>query len=346
MNCYLSRNYKGLGSAGNKAKTDIEKIMADMGFKNVGLPQTTYNSKVKHFLFTLMGVLKSPFGLHKGDILVLQYPLKKYFSAVCNMAHMRGAYVVVVIHDLGSFRRKALTEAKEISRLNHADYIIAHNDVMKMWLKAHGCTAEVATLGIFDYLSDTVAPVRNAPSKPLCVTYAGALSLRKNKFLYEWGKYISGFKVRLYGNGFDADAAQNGEVFEKMGFIESDELIATAKGDFGLVWDGSSPDSCTGNWGEYLRFNNPHKTSLYIRCHLPVVIWSEAALAPFVRDNGIGLCISSLAELGERLAAVTPDDYARMQENIIRVSRLLSEGHYFKAAVTEAVDFFCPDTPI
>ena len=42
------------------------------------------------------------------------------------MAHMRGARVVVIIHDLGSFRRKALTPEKEICRLNHADYIIAH----------------------------------------------------------------------------------------------------------------------------------------------------------------------------------------------------------------------------
>ena len=40
MNCYLSRNYKGLGSAGNKAKTDMEKIMKDMNFRNVGLPQS------------------------------------------------------------------------------------------------------------------------------------------------------------------------------------------------------------------------------------------------------------------------------------------------------------------
>ena len=41
MNCYLSRNYKGLSSAGNKAKTDIEQIMKDLSFKNVGLKQTT-----------------------------------------------------------------------------------------------------------------------------------------------------------------------------------------------------------------------------------------------------------------------------------------------------------------
>lgn len=131
MNCYLSRNYKGLSSAGNKAKTDIEQIMKDLSFKNVGLKQTTYRNKVFSFLFTLAGVLKAPFCLHRGDYLVLQYPLKKYFTFVCNMAHQRGAKVIVIIHDLGSFRRKALTVKQEISRLNHADYIIAHNEKMK-----------------------------------------------------------------------------------------------------------------------------------------------------------------------------------------------------------------------
>ena len=82
MNCYLSRNYKGLSSAGNKAKTDIEQIMEKMSFRNVGLRQTTYTNEVLSFLATLTGVLKSPFCLHKGDKLVLQYPLKKYFSFV------------------------------------------------------------------------------------------------------------------------------------------------------------------------------------------------------------------------------------------------------------------------
>ena len=49
MNCYLSRNYKGLSSAGNKAKTDIEQIMKDLSFINVGLKQTTYRNKVLSF---------------------------------------------------------------------------------------------------------------------------------------------------------------------------------------------------------------------------------------------------------------------------------------------------------
>lgn len=60
-NCYLSRNYKGIDAAGNKAKTDIEQIMESNGFVNVGLRQTRYTNFILAFLATLAGVLKLPF---------------------------------------------------------------------------------------------------------------------------------------------------------------------------------------------------------------------------------------------------------------------------------------------
>ena len=335
---FLSRNYKGLGSAGNKAKTDIERIMERMGFKNAGLQRTTHNGTLPHFFLTLFGVVVSFFRLGKGDVLVLQYPLKKYFSFVCRMAHWHGAKVIVQIHDLGSFRRKALSVDKEIRRLNRADYIIAHNESMKQWLIAHMCNAKLGTLGIFDYLSETRSNNTMEPSTPYYIIYAGSLNPRKNTFLYDWGEYINHFGVKLYGNGFELSRAKGADKFQPMGFVKSDELIASARGHFGLVWDGTSVDACSGDFGEYLKYNNPHKTSLYIRCGLPVIIWKEAALAPFVRDNGIGICVGSLRELDQRLSDLTPKQYQAMKDNVCRMSQQLAEGHFFKLAVLKALE--------
>ena len=337
MNCYLSRNYKGTSNAGNKAKTDIEQILKEMSFKNVGLQQTTYTNKALHFMLTLLGVLKCPFCLHKGDKLVLQYPFKKYFTFVCNLAHARGAKVIVVIHDLGSFRRKALGIEQEIERLNHADYIIAHNEKMKAWLEEHGCKAQLGTLGIFDYLSETQASPKKEIRKPYSVLYAGGLSPRKNAFLYEMGAYIQSFSFNLYGNGFETDKAKGKEHFQYMGFVKSDQLIATAKGDFGLVWDGASLDACTGDFGEYLQYNNPHKTSLYIRCGLPVIIWEKAALAGFVEKNGIGFSIGSLKELEEKLHSLSEEAYKEMQEKVQKINQELAGGHYIQTAISKAL---------
>lgn len=337
MNCFLSRNYKNISGAGNKAKTDIERIMLDMGFKNVGLRQSMVRNKALSFFITLTGVLKMPFSIRRGDILVLQYPLKKYFSFACKLAHKRGAKVIALVHDLGSFRRKALSVTKERRRLDNADYIIAHNEKMKKWLKDNGFKAEVGTLGIFDYLSESTAPA-SAATAPYSIVYAGGLSPRKNTFLYELGDHISNFRFNLYGNGFDSSQAKGMENIDYMGFVKSDELIATAKGDFGLVWDGFSIDACTGDWGEYLRYNNPHKTSLYIRCHLPVIIWKEAALADFVKQNGIGITVDSLTELNDILANLTTDEYNRMKTNTIKISQQLASGHYARTALTNAVN--------
>ena len=154
MICYLSRNYRGVDNAGNKAKTDIEQIMESHGFRNVGLKQTRYRNVVVAFCRTLFSVLKSILCLRKGDVLVLQYPLKKYYAFVCNMAHLRGCKVVTLIHDLGSFRRKKLTIPQEIARLDHSDCVIVHSERMRDWLLEHGIKAKLQILEIFDYLSD------------------------------------------------------------------------------------------------------------------------------------------------------------------------------------------------
>ena len=49
MICYLSRNYKGVNNAANKAKTDIEYIMEQCGYRNVGLKQ--FDGKMDFLLF-------------------------------------------------------------------------------------------------------------------------------------------------------------------------------------------------------------------------------------------------------------------------------------------------------
>lgn len=81
-----------------------------------------------------------------------------------------------------------------------------------------------------------------------------------------------------------------------------------------MVWDGTSVSTCTGDFGEYLQYNNPHKTSLYIRCQLPVIIWKQAALADFVRENGIGICVDSLEELEKILNTLSEEEYAEMKK--------------------------------
>ena len=83
--------------------------------------------------------------------------------------------------------------------------------------------------------------------------------------------------------------------------------------------------------------NNPHKTSLYLRCSLPVIIWKQAALAPFVSKHGIGLCVDSLKELDTILPNITQGQYACMKMNAERIGNLIAQGNFFRTAFEEAV---------
>ncbi len=341
MNCYLARDYKGTLSAGNKARTDIEAVMSSLGYRNLGIKQSVSDGGLKHFVRNLAGVIKECGTIRPGDIIVLQYPLKKYFSSVCRVAHARGAKVVALIHDLGSFRRKALTEEKEIRRLSNADLIIAHNAAMRRWLERRVCTAKVIELGIFDFLNHSRPAVEHEPGTDYKVVYAGNLQRRKNSFLYSIKP--QGWSMVLYGNGFEASEAAGAENIDYLGFAKPSDLIKDAGGDFGLVWDGDSTQECSGAYGEYLRVNNPHKTSLYIRCGLPVIIWKEAALAPFIEREGLGIAVGSLEELHDILPSITPDRYRDMRRRVLDMGERLANGKYAGAALIRASALLTPN---
>lgn len=99
------------------------------------------------------------------------------------------------------------------------------------------------------------------------------------------------------------------------------------EGDYGLVWDGAELNCCAGTVGEYLKYNNPHKVSLYIASEMPIIIWEKAALAKFVKDNNIGITVSSLYELPEVLSKVTKQEYQMYKYNLSRLSADVKNGN-------------------
>lgn len=323
--------------SGNKAKEDIDVIMAQEGFRNVAVSLSSHNA-VARFISKLLSVLLLVLRVHKGDVLLVQYPFKKYYSLVCQLTHLKGGKVITLIHDLGSFRRKKLTVEQENVRLSHTDVLIVHNEAMQQFLVEHGFKKPIVTLGIFDYLAPTPGntPVKEA-NEPWQVVYAGGLAKRKNTFLYLLDEHIQGWYFNIHGKGLDEEFTKDWKNITPCGFIKSDDFIHQSIGHFGLVWDGSSIDECAGDWGVYLRVNNPHKTSFYLRSGKPVIMWSEAALTPFVLREGAGIAVSSLREIGTALAALTPAQYETMCNNAKAVSQKLANGYYFKEAFASAI---------
>lgn len=334
--CYISRTYYNLTSAGNKAKTDYEKILHSMGAVNIGLPCRINKNKFLAFFYNLASTLISCSRIQKGDVIVLQYPVKKYFSFICNVAHLKGAKTISLIHDLGSFRRKKLTIEQELKRLIHTDYVIATNQAMKGWLEQQGFKKPVGALGFHDYLSPSIAiDKKHQPNETWDIIYAGSLNLRKNAFILKMKELDYQFKFHLYGNMEDYDAVAKDKNIVWHGFMNADDFIKQVRGNFGLVWDGDSLEECHGDFGSYLKYNTPHKASFYLRAGLPIIVWKESAIAPLVEERGVGVAINSLKELPERLTRISEDDYADMLAKTKQLAIAINNGENLKKAIQE-----------
>ena len=99
-------------------------------------------------------------------------------------------------------------------------------------------------------------------------------------------------------------------------------------GRWGLIWDGISIESCDGNYGNYLRINNPHKMSLYMAAGLPVIVWTESALAEFVSKYNVGIIVNSLVDLSGKLASISEKQYMEMKNNALIQMKKVTKGFY------------------
>lgn len=336
--CYISRCYNDApGGAGIKAKSDVEDILVRMGGVNLGLKRRYSKNKAKGFALNILAILKYAVSLKKGDLVVLQYPIKKYYSFLCRIAQLRGAKTISLIHDLGTFRRKKLTASEEIKKLSLSDHLVTLNPSMREWLIDNGCKVPVSVQKIWDFLSgqNKVEDGLNFPDTR-SVVYAGSLAEKKNPFLYQIAENVRNYRLDLFGN--PGKRVLGGKNVVCHGYVDYKSLIANPTGNFALVWDGDSVDACTGSYGEYLRYNTPHKVSLYARMGLPIIIWKGAAMAQFVTENKIGFCIDSLTELNTIIPSISKEEYMQMKNNVEALSAKLAEGHYFRSCINKIIN--------
>ena len=318
----------------SKAKTDVDSIFKEMGYHNLA-PKKKSRHPLSRFWCKTVGVTRILTQVGRGDVLCLQYPMKKFYYLACSLAHLKHARVATIVHDLDAFRKKKITAEQERHLMSKTDSLIVHNPVMRQYLEQQQFKGKLFTLGIFDFLIDVPQRQYATPHKPWQLVYTSKLTRWRNGFIYGLKDIMDGWQIHLYGPGYeDADKQVEGIFWH--GSLPEHELMAGIEADFGLVWDGSSFDECAGDWGEYLKINNPHKTSLYLRAGIPVIVWSQAAMAPFVRDNGVGFAVNSIRDISKVLAYMDDTSYATMKARAQQMGRLLGEGHFTKQAFNAA----------
>lgn len=335
---------KGKYNASTKARQDVEVILESLKYKSFFID--TINGIQKNKLLKPLQLItyikntnvwkKELEKLNSGDTIILQYPILNTSLGIEKILkkYSKKINIIMLIHDMDSLRYTPKNEGRMLCKrvknddkniLGASTYIIAHNERMKEELIKLGNSEEkVKILKLFDYIvNDNIKEIEHKKDQPIII--AGNLSKQKAKYI-EHLKDIKNIKFNLYGVGYEGDA----ENIDYKGVFLPEELLNNLEGSMGLVWDGVSKDTCIGGFGHYLRYNNPHKVSMYLTAGIPVVIWKDAALAKFIEENNLGYTIEKLDDLSKLQQNITEEDYQQKITNIKKVSEKLKKGEFLK----------------
>ena len=333
----------GARNAGNKARNDVEEIVKREGYQPLLLTvddwyqMGTFKAQ-QHKAKALAQAFSQ---LKSGDQLLIQFPMlhHSFFTTrLVRKIQRRGVQVYFIIHDLEALRyanldtvplkHKIRVHLQESSLLKVADGVIAHNPIMKSVLVEKGIPEhKLVSLEIFDYLIPNYQE-KDGLSKDQPIIVAGNLAQEKAGYLYQLPARPA---YNLYGVGFDESRALENEVY--FGSFLPDELPATLEGGFGLVWDGDSAETCSGVFGEYLRYNNSHKASLYLASGFPLVVWKQSALSHFVLEKNCGVAVESLHDLKNTIENLSDADYQELVANAKNIGKKIRDGFYLTSAL-------------
>ena len=320
-------------TAGPKAKDDIITIARRMGYESllIANPQGK-RARLNYLYKAIMGQLRTVYQRHPDQI-VFQYSGYNRFTSYIALHELRkyNKHVpfYLFVHDVKTLRTNTpdnLDAGKfnrnEIKLFNRYDGLIVHNDQMKAWLHDHGVTVPMISLGIFDYLNPQ--PINRMTNFDKNVNFAG--NLYKPVFLT---KLSTKTKFVVYG----INPLEYGPSIDYRGSKTPTEIPRFLTENFGLVWDGESLDKCSGIDGNYMRYNNPHKTSLYLSSGIPVITWKKAAIADFIMANHAGIVVDSLTNIDAVLSAISKTQYNQMKSNAETIAHRLRTGYYTKHAL-------------
>lgn len=337
LTLYLRENY----TAGSKAKIDVEHFLYQHDFKKMNLYNGT--GKLSKLITFFKKLYNLPFNKKEKVILVTHYPLLnpmilKIFIKILKLRKYN-ITLIGIIHDIDTLRYQQDHDAirKEIEILNMFDYLVSHNSAMTRWLVNQGFKGKIQELELFDYKVDNkkntegikiMGPEKELEERKYVISFAGNLDLRKSGFIYFLDTLdSSNLLFYLYGPNFNASQVLKENIKYK-GVYESDVLPICIEGDWGLIWDGDSIKTCSSETGNYLRYNTPHKLSLYIVGGLPVIVWNEAAVSEIVKKYNIGIMVNSLEEVSKKLSNMTAEEYQQYKKNVLMLAEKLKKGEF------------------
>jgi hypothetical protein len=327
------RKVNDQNSAASKAVLDCSNIFNKFGYDDYNLIFQEGLSGLKYYSLVFVKLFKFFLKIESGSIVGIQYPmLNNVFKIFIRAAALKKVKFFCVTHDIESLRLGGNDDAliyKETANLSYYNYIVVHNQVMLQWLQSKGITSPMHSLHVFDYLTNS--PLNRNQAFKKTIVYAG--NLAKSQFIYKLYQ-INEWKFNIYGPNYKQPVVKVRNVDWK-GEYSPDEIVNRLDGDFGLIWDGTDIDQPDLVWGNYLKYNNPHKFSLYIAAGIPVIAPVESAIGQLIKENDIGLLISNLHQLNQ--VNVSAEMYDVMRNNCLKLREKVITGYFFSKAI-EAVE--------
>lgn len=328
-------------NAGTKAPADVKEVATKLGFKPINVIRKGEKKDIISRVYRQMTFFNSWQKIYKeiksNSLLLIQVPFHDHelrrTTVLKNLKSKKNVKIIYMVHDVEELRKindNKFYQTEFDLMLKFADQIIVHNNVMmKFFIEKGVPTHKLVNLEIFDYLDQNELEL---PSYSKEIFIAGNLDIKKVKYLSYLNEIDASFT--LYGSNFSLQEYKN---VNYKGSVTPEELPHLLNRGFGLIWDGDSVSTCSGVFGQYLKYNNPHKLSLYLASGLPVIIWDQAAEASFVKNKNVGLVISSLYDLPGILNTISEEKYLELATNVKIEAEKLKKGLYSEKALKKTI---------
>lgn len=341
---FLNETNSRGNTAGTKLKDDVLSFFKDAKFRPINkIPLISGNKKgVFYIIKSAIGVLSITFKLlfSKNQTIIMIYPLIKIsFWKHAFIRACKRNIVVLYVFDLLYYQYKCFNTHKDFSLeqechfLNNASLCILASEKEKRILNQNGLTAKTKVLDFLDYRSDIYCePINNRIKNS--VAFAGYL--KRSSFL----EHLSNegkTSFFLFGDGFESLNVHNSKI-AYVGSFDSESLVFQMKQYmFGLVWDGNNQETLEHFYGGYEKVIIPHKSMAYINAGLPLIVWSNSAVADLVDKYNIGIKINNLNEIDEAISLIDESKYRDMMNNLLDIQKKLSSDYYLKNALGDLI---------
>lgn len=290
-------------TGGGKARQDVSFFLKKKGF--LSLPYFNSKNVVLKAFYRALNFISFPFLIKKKEELLIQYPFNGGQRFILKVfKKFKKIKCIFLVHDLESLRL-GTGIGVEKSDLKYADKIIALNEPMAEYITntLQIKTVPISLLRLWDYaLVESLEEVQcfdltEPKTESVKVLITGNLDVKKASYLRDLGLIKDVHFYLLGSGGIDYSDIDNVTYLGSFDSNKPIKLIYDQK-VYGLVWDGDSIETCSGLYGNYLKYNLPHKTSFYLSNQLPIIVWEGAAVHKELEFYNVSYTVKSLHEIG------------------------------------------------